>query len=66
MVYNQIVTWTAFAILAMFLKICDVIESGKVENVKMWTVVVVAVPWKGSEGSPILNVVSILKRMLPA
>ena len=50
----------------MFLKICDVIESGKVENVKMWTVVVVAVPWKGSEGSPILNVVSILKRMLPA
>ena len=59
-------TWTAFAILAMFLKICDVIESGKVENVKMWTVVVVAVPWKGSEGSPILNVVSILKRMLPA
>ena len=66
MIYNQIVTWTAFAILAMFLKICDVIESGKVENVKMWTVVVVAVPWKGSEGSPILNVVSILKRMLPA
>ena len=63
---NQRVTWTAFAILAMFLKICDVIESGKVENVKMWTVVVVAVPWKGSEGSPILNVVSILKRMLPA
>ena len=66
MIYNQIVTWTAFAILAMFLKICDVIEIGKVENVKMWTVVVVAVPWKGSEGSPILNVVSILKRMLPA
>ena len=66
MIYNQIVTWTAFAILAMFLKICDVIESGKVEKVKMWTVVVVAVPWKGSEGSPILNVVSILKRMLPA
>ena len=66
MICNQIVTWTAFAILAMFLKICDVIESGKVENVKMWTVVVVAVPWKGSEGSPILNVVSILKRMLPA
>ena len=42
------------------------IESGKVENVKMWTVVVVAVPRKGSEGSPNLNVVSILKRMLLA